>query len=809
MMTQVLGHYQLEELIGSGGMGQVWRARDLALGRDCALKILPAEFPGPLRDRLLREARTGARLQHPGIATFYEAGEIDGQAWISMELVRATTLRKRLQQGPLSVEDALSQAACLLDALGHAHAVGILHRDIKPENIMVVGDRSVKLLDFGLAKELVQQPEDDRTVTLLTEQGKVVGTIGYMSPEQLRGEKLDERSDLFSVGAVLYEAISGKPAFPGKTPTERMAHILAKDPEPLVGDGMVSQINAVVQKALAKDRGQRYASVGEFMIDLTLSASGELRISLPNSLVVMDFDNISGHPDDQWIGIGVAESITAELTGTEGIEVTARSRLQKAQTELASGHKTVDRQQLGLTLGCRWMVSGGFQKMGNALRFTVQLTELLTDREVLSEKVDGKADDIFDMQDQLAGLIRQRLASSSAKTPARPEPQTASKQKPEFSAWECYVKGRAAWLRGGKADLTEAGELFQQAIEVDPDYALAWAGLATVHALRFTYTTEQTLISLTKENALRALELDPGLAEAHVWLGYAYINEYNIPAGFKHQLLAVDCDPKTTMAHYFAGGCLIATNSSTQAETLFQQIHPADSIDDPHRWRFKEAVRCYQQANQLTSDHCWSWLGAGAAHLALNEFRESEICLTRAFESDASITQLPGVEGYLCETLRRAGRLDEARTWALKGIEAMENADNFYRDTMRAVILSSLGRTAFEQGDSVAASVAFNQAVQHLEGRNRARGGGHPYVQALCGLAQANRDAASFEKALDIYRNPGTWSFHFLYLCTADITLCALARAAVAVGNTELARQLKQEAMDYGSLEAATIELDD
>ncbi|MGI9515845.1 MAG: protein kinase domain-containing protein, partial [Pirellulaceae bacterium] len=417
-MTQRLAHYQLEELIGSGGMGQVWRARDLALGRDCALKILPSEFPGPLRDRLLREARTGARLQHPGIATFYEAGEVDGQSWISMELVLGTTLRERLRQGPLPIENALSQAACLLDALGHAHAVGILHRDIKPENIMVVGERSIKLLDFGLAKELAQQPDNDRTVTLLTEQGKVVGTIGYMSPEQLRGEKLDERSDLFSVGAVLYEAISGQPAFPGKTPTERMANILSRDPAALAGDSTCSQINAVLRKALSRDRRQRYESVGEFMLDLTLSASGELRMALPNSLVVMEFDNISGNPDDQWIATGIAESITADLSGAAGIEVTARARLQQVQNELVDENSQLDRRQVGLALGCRWMVSGGFQKMGDALRFTIQLNELLTDREVLSEKIDGKEDEIFDMQDRLAQLICAQLTE----TPTEPVP---------------------------------------------------------------------------------------------------------------------------------------------------------------------------------------------------------------------------------------------------------------------------------------------------------------------------------------------------------------------------------------------------
>ncbi len=313
----------------------------------------------------------------------------------------------------------------------------------------------------------------------------MVGTIGYMSPEQLRGEKLDERSDLFSVGAVLYESISGKPAFPGKTPTERIANILARTPDPLAGSGAMSQINRVLQKSLAKDRRQRYSSVGEFMTDLTRLASGELQVKLPNSAVVMDFDNISGNPDDQWIGTGVAESISADLSGTEGIEVTPRAKLSRLLAENAELGLAADRQKIGLALGCRWMVTGGFQKLGTALRFTIQLNELLTDTDVLTEKVDGSADAIFDMQDRLAELIKQRLRGS-ADSPAEDESLApATRARPVFSAYEFYVKGREAWKRSGKGDLVEAQQLFEKAVEADPDYALAYAGLATVHALQF------------------------------------------------------------------------------------------------------------------------------------------------------------------------------------------------------------------------------------------------------------------------------------------------------------------------------------
>ncbi len=315
------------------------------------------------------------------------------------------------------------------------------------------------------------------------------------------------------------------------------------------------------------------------------------------------------------------------------------------------------------------------------------------------------------------------------------------------------------------------------------------------------------MIPLTKKFARRALELDPTMGEAHVWLGYAYINEYDIQHGFQHQLRAMELDATTVMAHYFAGGCLIATNSRSQAEVLFRQMHPEDAVDDPHRWRFEQAVDSYRDSFRLQPDYVWSWLGVGMAHFALDQFRRGrDLLASERWISIVARTTIAGIEGYLCEVLRRSGRLDEAHERGLAGIAAIEASDAMYRDTMRAVFLSSVGRAALQQGDTMAASVAFNQAVQHLRGRNRARGGGHPFVQALAGLAQTNNDSAAFERALKIYRDPGAWSFHFLYLCTSDITLCSLAKAAAALGKPDLARELKQEAMNYGSLEAATME---
>src|SRR6185436_4560095 len=250
---RVVSHYRIERRLGSGGMGEVYLARDLALGRATALKLLPPGFTPELRARLLHEASAFARLQHPAIATFYESGEVDGVAFIAMEHVPGSTLRQELRGGALPPAQALAVGMRILEALAHAHAAGLLHRDIKPENVMVTGEASAKLLDFGLAKDapVVVAGAETPTETALTDLGKIVGTFGYMAPEQLRGEPLDARADVFAAAAVLYEAIAGRPAFPGRTPTERVAALLSRDPQPLTDAGLPRELWPVLSRALA------------------------------------------------------------------------------------------------------------------------------------------------------------------------------------------------------------------------------------------------------------------------------------------------------------------------------------------------------------------------------------------------------------------------------------------------------------------------------------------------------------------------------------------------------------------------------
>ncbi len=434
MIGRRIGHYSIDALLGAGGMGKVYLARDLALDRVVALKTVASESDDDLRRRLLREAENGARLQHPAIATFFESGAADGTAYIAMEFVRGCTLRVRLDKGPLPADAALSTAAMLLEALNHAHAAGVLHRDIKPENIMLSDDGMPKLLDFGLAKATVDSGA--RTLTNLTAD-RVVGTVGYMSPEQLRGEPLDERSDLFALAAVLYEMVSGRPAFPGAGPAARIAAILSRDPEPLSGS-VPTALNAVLRRALSKDREARYASASALLRELRAVSSGETSSELPQTLAVVDLRNLSRQAQDDWIGSGIADSLTADLVRVPGLDVVAREKVLRAvpQPDAGAGSAS-DALAIGSLLGCRWVVSGSFQRLGGAIRLTTTLMEVATGRALAAEKLDGTLDGIFDLQDRLSQAV---TATLNLRTPP-PSPEAGRGR--DVQAFE-YLLARTA-----------------------------------------------------------------------------------------------------------------------------------------------------------------------------------------------------------------------------------------------------------------------------------------------------------------------------------------------------------------------------
>ncbi|MHC4401742.1 MAG: tetratricopeptide repeat protein, partial [Planctomycetota bacterium] len=334
------------------------------------------------------------------------------------------------------------------------------------------------------------------------------------------------------------------------------------------------------------------------------------------------------------------------------------------------------------------------------------------------------------------------------------------------------------------------------------------AGLAAVDARDHIYTTDPTLLNSAKDYAQRAIAADPRNVEAHMWLGYVLLFQEEWEEGYREETRAMELDPSSFDAPYFAAGLFLVPRSRQEAERLCEQIIGEKDASDPHRRRRREGLRLFQRALELNPRHGWPWLAAGMVHMDLGNFRESRWCLEKAVELEKTPQRATaGVEGYLGECLRRAGQLAEAREHCMAGIEAIEKSDHFYRDTFRGVFLCSLGRTTLQQADTAAARAAFNQAALHLRGRSRARGGGHPFVQALCGLAQSDRVEAAFEEALEVFRRREGFDFKFFWCCMDDLTLLELARAAKSLGKTELARQLLDEAIDVGSVEALSEEM--
>jgi serine/threonine protein kinase/Tfp pilus assembly protein PilF len=769
LIGQTLSHYRVEKRLGAGGMGEVFLARDLALGRMAAVKVLSTALTPETRARMLREAEAAARLQHPAIATFFEAGESDGVAFLAMEFVEGETLRDRLRRGPLPFPQALSIAGALLEALGHAHAAGVLHRDIKPENVMVTADNLARLLDFGIARLQGTDgsaSEESATEVALTQPGAVIGTLGYMSPEQLRGQPLDERSDLFSLGAVLFEMLEGRPAFPGATPAERIAAILGSEPR-LSGDpGVPGEAASVLARALAREPERRYASAAAFLSDLRALASGELVAALPDSLAIVDLRNLSRVVDDDWIGSGFAESLASDLTRLSGVSLVPRQKVLQAR---AGGPDS--ESELGRKLGCRWVLSGAYQRIGRRLRVTALLMDAATGQAVFSEKLDGDLDEIFTLQDRLSALVAERLGAGGA-----PEARPA----PRIDVYELHARGRRFFHRLEKGTLDQARELFELAAGADPSYAPALAGLAAVHAMRYPFQTDPRELEISESYARRAIAADPDLAEPRIWLGYTLSRMGRQEEGFAQESRAMELDPANAFAPYFAGFC------------------------QSQMGRREEALRLFQKAVELDPRHGFAWLALGWTHSDLGHDAEARWCLEKAvsLENQTASGPTAGVAGYLGEGLRRAGDLEKARAACLAGLEAVERSDNMYRDTFRAVCLCALGRTGLAQGDVTAARAAFLQAAAHLKGRPRTLGGGQLLVQALAGLTRAGDGTAPLTEALELFESRRGHNFDLMWACSDDVTLFELSRAAGKAGHPEQAADLLARAREKGSREA-------
>jgi len=546
VLGKTVSHYRILRQLGSGGMGVVYEAEDTRLKRNVAVKFLSSQLAqdGPMLERFNREARAASALNHPGICTVHAIDQADGQSFIVMELVDGESLSAKMAAGPLEVGQVLDYGIQIADALESAHGKGIIHRDLKPMNMMVTTRGQVKILDFGLAKIDRTDSPSDETVSPtappnrrdLTAAGTVFGTVQYMSPEQARGLPTDARTDLFSLGAILYQMATGDRPFEGDTEAVVFDAILNREPKPLAeaNPAMPGALAQILEKALEKDRTLRYQTATELKTDLmrlrrklegSRSGAAPSSDSKPGarhaerSIAVLYFENLSREKDDEYLRDGITEDILTDLSKIAGLSVFPRTTVLTFRDQKATA-ADVCRQ-----LSAGYALEGTLRRAGNRLRINAQLVDGSTGFPVWSDRYDREMSDIFEVQDEIAHKIAEALR---IKLTPQEQAELAAKPTENLQAYDLYLRGRSYARRRTTRDMEFALQMFENAVQLDPNFALAWAAIANgcAHAQYWSSGSsgKGQYMDRAQAASLRAVALAPDIPEVLVsqgWILYA------------------------------------------------------------------------------------------------------------------------------------------------------------------------------------------------------------------------------------------------------------------------------------------------
>ena len=617
-MGSRLGPYEILGLIGAGGMGEVYRARDTRLGRDVAIKVLPAQFasdPDRLR-RFEQEARAVAALDHPNILAIHDVGTHEAAPFIVTELLEGETLRDRLKAGGLTVSKAVEAAVQIAQGLAAAHEKGIVHRDLKPGNVFITKDRHVKILDFGIAKLVaprsLAEPAQGTTVVEATEAGTTLGTVGYMAPEQVRGQSVDHRTDIFSFGCVLYEMLSGWSPFRRDTAADTMSAMLHEDPLPLAGtDRNISPtIEGIVTRCLEKRPEERFQSARDLSFALQVEAkelpeprerSGDATISGPiRSIAVLPLVIFSAEPEQQFFADSMTDAIITDLAKIGTLRVVSRTSVMRyKQTQ-----KSI--REIARELNVDAAVEGSVERAGDRVRIRAHLIRAATDEHMWADAYERDLEDVLVLQNEVARSIAREI---QVKLTPEEHAVLSSARRVDPEAYQLYLKGRYFWVKRTPESVTKAIGLFEQAIDADPTYAQAYGGLADCYmSLGFSFDVGSLppteAIPKAKAAVAKALEVTESLAEVHNPLAFMKLNyDWDFPGAETEFKRALELNPGNANVHHWYAHYLIVAgrpNDSLAESNRALELDPLSPIMSVHLGWLYYYLHAYERAlNQL------------------------------------------------------------------------------------------------------------------------------------------------------------------------------------------------------------------